>query len=210
MTGRRRWWRVWGLASAFVAGAMWLAGAGAAVAQGGPHPDNLRDREVIQTAYHEPSDTYFQLVSDVVDKTGTGKWRFAVTKARRASHEGRQGRLARIGSAERHQWLIESFDLDALPGAPGIWIGLRYWCGMRMLTWADGDELKPGAFHQPWSTPWHLSDIKCGSNKIAYMGVFYDRRNGRWRAAGPKKRFRYYLIEYPPAKEMPQQQEATR
>jgi len=172
-----------------------VAAAGAS-AREGPHPENLRDREVIQTAYHAESDTYFRLVSDVVNQTGTGKWAYAVEKARRASFKGREGRLAKVDTADKHQFIVEQFDFDDLMGAPGIWIGLRYWCGVRMLTWVDGEEHKAGAFGA-WDTPWYAGEIRCEQNDIPYMGVFYDRRSSRWRAMGYKKRFRYYLIEFP-------------
>jgi hypothetical protein len=166
----------------------------------GPHPKNLRDREVIKTAYHEPTDTYFQLASDIVDKTGTGKWAYAVAKARNAQFKGRQGQLAKIDSPELHRWFLETFDLRELSGNYGIWIGLRYWCGVRVLTWATGDEHKSSAF-APWDTPWYGGDVRCGRNNIPYMGVYYSQSSKRWKAIGYMKRFRYYLIEFPPKKQ---------
>jgi hypothetical protein len=181
-----------------VGGSVFAAAATAAPAPDGPHPENLRNRKVIETAYHAESDTYFQLLSDVVDKTGTGKWAYAVEKARRASFKGREGRLARIDNAELHQWVVETFDFADLTGNYGIWIGLRYWCGVRMLTWTDGDEHKPAAF-APWDRPWYGGDIRCGRNNIPYMGVYYTQQSQRWQAIGWQKRFRFYLVEYPPA-----------
>ena len=163
----------------------------------GPHPQNLRERKVIETAYHEPSDTYFQLVSDVVDRTGTGKWEYAVEKARNVEYKGRQGRLAKIDNAELHKWLVEAFDFDDLTGNYGIWIGLRYWCSVRELRWVDGAEHKPGQF-APWERPWYDGKIRCSTNKIPYMGVYYTQRTERWQAIGWQKRFRYYLVEFAP------------
>ena len=177
--------------------ALTVTSAAVAAQLPGPNPENLRNRKIIKTAYYEPKDTYFQLASDVVDKTGTGKWAYALEKARRAEYEGRQGRLAKVDSAELHQWVIETFEFSDLLANWGVWIGLRYWCGVRMLTWSTGEEHKPSDF-SAWDTPWYGGKIRCGRNEIPYMGVFYTQNTNRWKAMGYMKRFRYYLIEFPP------------
>ncbi len=187
----RRRWLATGLAGII------LATGTAVPANAAPNPKNLRNREILQTAYYEPRDAYFQLAKDVVNRTGTGKWAFAVQKARNTQYKDRKGRLARIDTAELHQWIVETFDFADLPASNGVWVGLRYWCGVRMLTWADGETHRPGAF-APWDTPWHRTDIRCGSNNMPYMGVYYEPQSSRWKATGYNKRFRYYLIEFPP------------
>jgi hypothetical protein len=185
---RRGWFAI------AVATSLLLVGAPGTPYAAGPHPENLRNREILASAYHEPSDTYFQLAKDVVDRTGTGKWAYAVQKARTARYKDREGRLARIDNAKLHQWVVETFDFGELNN--GIWIGLRYWCSVRMLTWIDGRTHSAGEF-APWGRPWHRTDIRCGHDDVPYMGVYYEPNLNVWKAAGPNKRFRFYLIEFP-------------
>lgn len=186
------------LLAAALAGIVAATGAGAPV-NAGPHPENLRKRHIIKTAYYEPQDTYFQLAEDVVTITGAGRWSYAVTKARNVTYRERQGRLAKIDSARLHRWIVETFDFSKLQQKNGVWVGLRYWCNVRELTWTDGELHRAGAF-APWDTPWYRTDIRCGKVNMPFMGVYYEPKSARWRAAGLKKNFRYYLIEFPPTK----------
>lgn len=166
-------------------------------------PRNFQEKNIIKTAYHAPSDTYFQLVGDVVNRTGTGKWAYAVAKAERMEHKGRQGRLAVVDNADLHRWIVNTFDFE-----DQVWIGLRYWCAARMLVWANGRE-HPSSGFGAWRAIWYRDSwSQCQKNQIPYMGVYYDGNTYRWRATGPKKRFHYYLVEYPPASR-PQQAESN-
>jgi len=158
-------------------------------------PRNFQQKIIVKTAYHTQSDTYFQLVKDVVIKTYTGKWPYAVMKAKRMEYKARRGRLAVIDTEELHRWVTNTFDFEKRK----VWIGLRYWCRARMLAWANGDTHSSNAFGA-WNAVWYRdSRSQCEKGQIQYMGVYYDGNTYRWRATGPAKEFPYYLVEYPPS-----------
>lgn len=150
------------------------------------HPAQAAD-----VIYHEPSDTYFELVvtGAAVEANRLG-WPAAAKRAAKKNYHGRQGRLAIVDTSEKHQFIQDNFDFP-LP----TWIGLRYWCSSRMLMWVDASIHAHTAF-QSWARPWHRTHIRCGKNKIPYMPVYYTE-DGRWQASGSAKKFRAFLVEYP-------------
>jgi len=154
---------------------------------------------------HNPeTGSYYQLVRDQTGPSGANglHWDQAAAKAARLTYKGRHGRLAVVDSAELHQWLLQQWDFGALGYGGDTWIGLRYWCSFRRLTWVTGDE-HPFNDFAIWDTPWYREDgIRCSTTKIPYMGVYINGQSSRWRATGFKKAYNYFIAEYPPAEDV--------
>ena len=145
--------------------------------------------------YYSGTGSYFQLVKDTREKRNGVSWQAAANAAQQLTYKGRQGRLAVVDKPSIHALLLEAYpDRANLRYGGRAWIGLRYWCGSRMLTWVTLEEHRSSAFG-PWARPWHRSRVTCASN-IPYMGVFYENNN-QWVAEGPLKRFPFYFVEYP-------------
>ena len=118
-----------------------------------------------------------------------------MSRAKRFDYKGRTGRLAVVDSKAVHRWLIRSFRLRG-----DTWIGLRYWCSYRQLAWVTGNKHALsafGAWHQPWARG---AKDYCASESVPFMPIYYNGKTARWQATGSNKSFRYYMIEYPPAK----------
>lgn len=147
------------------------------------------------SVYHPESGSYFQLVRDTRLKENGLRWHHAVEASRQLTYKGRPGRLAVVADPSVHALLLKAYPNRANLGYGGrAWIGLRYWCGTRMLTWVTLEQHSSSAFG-PWAHPWHRSQVTC-ANGVPYMGVFYQTSN-QWQAEGPLKRFPFYFVEYP-------------
>ena len=98
--------------------------------------------------YNPASQSYFQLLAQTTVKQ---TWRDARKAALSKTFKGVRGRLAVIDRPETHQFILRNFEVKK-----PMWIGLRYWCGFRMLEWnglrpySPGD---PGRF-QAWPPQW--------------------------------------------------------
>ncbi|MBB4212026.1 hypothetical protein EV659_1082 [Rhodothalassium salexigens DSM 2132] len=146
-------------------------------------------------ALHPESGSYFQFVRDLRPGSPGVTWAEADQAARAERFQGRPGRLAVIVSAAQYQWLLTAFPPNE---SSKIWLGLRYWCANRRLSWGQGIGFEQTGFGA-WDTPWHREDgIRCGlTRELPYMGVFIDPKSQLWRATGYRKRFRHYIVEYP-------------
>jgi hypothetical protein len=112
------------------------------------------------------------------------------------TYKGRRGRLAIVDNGALYGWILEKFELVSR-STEKTWIGLRYMCGSRALMWANGKEHPHSAFSF-WDYPWYRVDgIRCGKSKVPWMGVYISGETSRWRAAGDKKIYSRYLVEYP-------------
>jgi len=154
---------------------------------------------------HNPeTGSYYQLVRD---QTGPNQrfglnWDEAAAKARTLTYKGRQGGLAVITSADEHEWLLRQWELSGLPYGGHAWIGLRYWCTYRSMTWENGEEHPFNEF-SAWDTPWYREDgIRCSTTAIPWMGIYINAATGRWRATGLKKAYNYFIVEYPPEEDV--------
>lgn len=147
--------------------------------------------------YYEPSDTYFQLVSDSETHPDGIPWMDAAAAASKMTYKGRLGRLAIINDAATYAWILETFNLRSRSHSGNTWIGLRYLCSTLTLIRVTGEEQPRSAFSF-WDSPWYrLEGIRCGKTPVPYMGVYINGETNRWRAAGHKKHFIHYIVEYP-------------
>jgi hypothetical protein len=89
--------------------------------------------------------------------------------------------------------------MSPLGWADSAWIGLRYWCPTRSLSWVTGEELQNKTL-APWAQPWNRDQHTCSTANFPFMGVYYYRDQGRWQAVGPAKRFPYLFVEFPAPK----------
>ncbi len=181
-------------AAPFVAGACFgflalLLSSGPAAAADSPfgHP-----------VYNPHTKSYFELRDDNTDgKIRDGVWQAAHAHAASLSYKGARGRLAIVADLETHEFLNRNFRIDN-----ATWIGLRYWCTFRKLTWSDGSIHEPAAF-SAWAQSWHRMDLPpctaAGTAQTGYMSVYYLPTPGgmRWQAVGSSKGFRRYFVEYP-------------
>ena len=152
----------------------------------------------LETSYHRPSDTYFQLVQDWKTTQGVN-WSEARARATHLTYRGRVGRLAVIRSGDLFAWMLQALPLSAVQWGEGAtWIGLRYWCAANQLMWVDMKPQERGSF-APWAVPWNRGGGgSCVGVGASYMGVYHLGTIGRWQAVGPAKRFPHYIVEYPP------------
>ncbi|WP_281300077.1 MULTISPECIES: C-type lectin domain-containing protein [unclassified Iodidimonas] len=154
---------------------------------------------------------YYQLVRDQrnLDGHNVSFWKRANNTARSMTFRGRNGRLAVIDSPELYDWILEQWDVGSIQYDGDTWIGLRYWCNFRKLTWSDGSTHPFGAFG-PWDAQWYRNgDIRCGVNAMDYMPVYISKNTRRWKAAGQMKGYAYFLVEYPPSKTAADQAKAS-
>jgi len=185
-----------------------LATAGIALGQSGVNLENLR--QALQAGkefwksepiLNENTGSYYQFVYDAGGggRTNGVRWEKAFVKAQQMTLRDREGRLAKVDSQELYKWILRRWDLRGLGYGGRTWIGLRYWCPYRQLTWTSGEDHSFDAFGA-WDTPWYRPDgIRCSTGaNLPYMGVYIEGATGRWRATGYKKVFPYYLVEYPP------------
>ncbi len=167
--------------------------------------DGVRERSVKEARnltapiLYPGNGSYFLLVEDFSTGHHEGvDWQEARTQAVKRQYKGRRGRLAVIDSADLHQWVLTTFNLGQYYHEGRTWIGLRYWCRYRQLTLASGEAYPDTAF-TAWDRPWERpGGTTCTNNdKLPFMGVYIEGSVGRWRAAGYRKRYPYYLVEFP-------------
>lgn len=153
--------------------------------------------------YNPASKSYFQLFSD---NTHPGTWVAARERAHSKFFKGVRGRLAQVRSAETHEFLIRTFHLNN--PRLDVWIGLRYWCRLRMLQWEDERPFSPSdpeqfrIWHDPWERDANEPGGSCGmtgSRQQGFAPVYYRTLSGitLWQAVGAAKFFDYYLVEFP-------------
>jgi hypothetical protein len=149
--------------------------------------------------YNPASKSYFQLFDDNIHP---GHWQAARERATQKVFKGVHGRLAVIDSQETHNFVMQHFGLTWRDAS--VWIGLRYWCSVRMLQWEGSRPFppsEPGAFSL-WHTPWsRLGDDAClsgESRKAGFSPVYYRNIAGvvRWQAVAAAKYFDLYLVEF--------------
>lgn len=149
--------------------------------------------------YNPSSKSYFQLFNDNVNP---GTWDAARTRASGKVYKGVRGRLAVVDSLQTHKFILQKFGLDWREAS--VWIGLRYWCSVRMLQWEDGLPYSPSdADHfKVWHSRWARGDSDAcyadKSRKTGFAPVYYRNVGGtiRWQAVGAAKFFKTYLVEY--------------
>ena len=153
----------------------------------------------VQTSYFAPSDTYFRLMRDHAIHPQGPQWHEARALAAQMTYKGRPGRLAKIVDRELFAWVSSTFPLSTIKWADGAtWIGLRYWCKARVLSWVDMTA-HPHSEFAPWTVPWHMGGTPaCTGRKASYLGVFHLGRANGWQAVAPQKRFPHYIVEFPP------------
>jgi len=141
------------------------------------------------------------------DNRRPGTWDAAKIRAEEKSFKGVRGRLAVVDSAETHDFILRTFDLNERKWS--VWIGLRYWCKSHMLQWEWGrpySPTEPGRF-KIWHSQWSRnSDNDCGftmSQMKGYAPVYYRTIGSttRWQAVGAAKYFGFYLVEFATGKE---------
>ena len=150
--------------------------------------------------YNPASKSYFQLFTD---NEHPGNWDAARARAGQKVYKGVRGRLAVVDSPETHEFLLRAFDLDQRQLS--VWIGLRYWCSLRLLQWEEGRPFSPSDPDQfrLWHAEWSRSDENaCSFSRSARVGfapVYYRTISGltRWQAVGAAKYFSFYLVEFP-------------
>jgi len=172
--------------------------------------DAIRGRERVwrsEPVLHEGTGSYYQLVRDQSRQSTAGlSWDAAAEQARKLRHEGRRGRLAVVDSRALQDWLLERWEPGVLGWGGNIWIGLRYWCDYRRMTWSDGTEHPFSAF-AVWDRPWYATrsgEEGCSRRGESWLGVFIAGGSSRqWRAASQDIAVAHYIVEYPPPTETP-------
>ena len=72
----------------------------------------------LETSYHQPSDTYVQLVQDWKTTQGV-TWSEARNRASQLTHRGRVGRLAVIRSPDLFAWMLRALPLSTIQWGEG-------------------------------------------------------------------------------------------
>src|SRR5690606_32532542 len=135
--------------------------------------------------YNPASKSYFQLFNDNIHP---GNWEAARVRAAKHAYKGVRGRLAVIDKPETHVFVMRTFKLNQRGNA--VWIGLRYWCGARLLQWEDGMPFEPSSpkAFRLWHAEWSRSDEDaCSftrSGKVGFAPVYYRTIGSltRWQA----------------------------
>jgi hypothetical protein len=154
--------------------------------------------------YNPASQSYFQLFGD---NQNPGNWEAAKVRAGQKSFKGIRGRLAVVDSAQTHDFVLRTFDLNTRKIS--VWIGLRYWCNARLLQWEEQRAFSPSdpGHFKIWHAQWSRSDESActlsKSTKVGFAPVYYRTIGNvtRWQAVGAAKYFNYYLVEFPEKKE---------
>ena len=196
VTGKAVWTRV-GLTGAIIASVAYLIACGAALAA-----NQFVDKHG-PVVYNPHTKSYFQLFRDNVH--GGGRWANALDRAKTKYYKGIAGRLAHVEDPETHQFLVENLGLrhEREP----IWIGLRYWCSLKMLQWTSDRAFSPSdadrfrMWHTYWSAQGPNSsacDLSASYGRRGFAPVYYTTINGvtRWQATGAAKFYDRYVVEY--------------
>lgn len=151
-------------------------------------------RVVKEPTYNPHTKSYFELRRVPNPAMQGTRWEEAANRATKLTYKGVNGRLAIVRDLQTHEFLLK------FPIPKQTWIGLRLDCSTRELKWVDGSTLEKDGFNAWTLGQWYLTDgITCSEQKnMPHMGVFYDSKEKfRWKAAGRKKAFDFFLIEYP-------------
>jgi hypothetical protein len=149
--------------------------------------------------YDEHAKSYFALVGIAPGDIAWGKAR---AQAEKLVFKNVHGRLAIVRDQQTHDFIEKTFR--------GIhhqaFVGLRFWCQLSKLQWVDGTSPPDNTF-APWNQPWYRSQYdSCAAlhpSATTYMGVHYETPEESstgtlvLRAAGPAKKFSFYLVEFP-------------
>ena len=152
--------------------------------------------------YNPHTKSYFRLYRDNVHP---GRWSTAVTRAKTKIFKGVTGRLAHVEDMETHKFLIANLGLKK--EKEPIWIGLRYWCHLKMLQWTSDRAFSPADSDRfrIWHTNWSAQgpnasacDLTASKGRRGYAPVFYRTRDSvtRWQATGAAKYFKNYVVEF--------------
>ena len=152
--------------------------------------------------YNPHTKSHFQLFRDNIHP---GRWVSAHARAKTKYYKGVAGRLAHVEDLETHQFLIENLGLknEKQP----IWIGLRYWCALKMLQWTSDRAFSPSdpERFRIWHTNWSAQgpnqtacDMSASYGPRGFTPVYYRTINGvtRWQATGAGKYYDRYIVEY--------------
>ena len=149
--------------------------------------------------YNPHTKSYFQLFRD-----NTTNWDSANKLAKTKYHKGVAGRLAHVEDMETHTFLLANLAIKKERNP--VWIGLRYWCRLKMLQWTSDRAYSPSdpEHFRIWHTNWshHGSRVSsaCDSSSgpRSYVPVYYRTINGvtRWQAIGAGKFYVAYIVEY--------------
>lgn len=153
--------------------------------------------------YHEPTDTYFELVNrlEQYPESRNSQWPMVKEWAERRMYKDRRGRLAVVDTREKNNFLRDTFKPSR-----AAWIGLRYFCENNGLMWVNGKRLDRAKF-QNWGVVWNVEGGKANNvnrvtscTQIPYRGVHYWPVDAgfRWNANGSGKSFDFFFVEYPP------------
>ncbi len=122
-------------------------------------------------------------------------WVRARKAAMQRTWNGIRGQLAKVDNGELNHFLRTTFEPRG-----GAWIGLRYYCSLGRLVWANG-TVHGRADYKNWAFQWGQGSA-CNSNrtnKVAPVYVTGARDGFVWKAQGSSKEFRAYFVEYVPA-----------
>lgn len=151
--------------------------------------------------YNPNTKSYFQLFSD-----SSGNWETANKNAKTKIFKGVAGRLAHVEDKETHEFIVEN--LEIRNHKQPVWIGLRYWCSLKMLQWTSDRAYSPSdpghfkIWHTDWSSGGRGGASACtltaSTGRRGYTPVYYRTINGitRWQAIGAAKAYNGYLVEY--------------
>lgn len=175
----------------------------------GPAPASATpsDPERDSPIYYNPATkSYFQLVWAPVGYSGRGKdlheinWGWSNNVARSRVYKGVRGRLAVVKDKATNDFLRDTFHTIGY-----VWVGLRYWCGVRRLQWTTGEVL-PLDGYENWDPNWNRTYQGKGCTfgySFDYTSVAYTPYNEgfRWTTWGYAKEFYHFFVEYPTGKE---------
>lgn len=168
-------------------------------------PDLWAAEGPLQSApiYNPATKSYFQLFNDDLHPS----WEGVRAQAESKVFKGVRGRLAVVDTLEKHKFVLQNFHFNWHEAS--VWIGLRYWCSVRMLQWEDGLPYSPSdADHfRLWHSRWARSESAgsvadpCGMDASLRQGfapVYYRNIGGvvRWQAVGAGKGFSNFLVEF--------------
>lgn len=143
--------------------------------------------------YNPESRSYFELRA-APPNINLG-WDAASRMARASEYKGVRGQLAIVDDIATHEFLRDTFFLSE-----PSWIGLRFWCGVRKLSWADGTVHELTAF-KAWARPWMATPRggrACSRGVVAHPVIYTPHARGfLWQAVPAEARLRYYFVEYP-------------
>ncbi|MAU42112.1 MAG: hypothetical protein CMF31_10890 [Kordiimonas sp.] len=154
--------------------------------------------KVLSGPYYNPKTKSYFAMLQMPSHYANNRWQNAEAKARSSTLMGTPGHLAIIKTYDTH-----AFIRDNLKPVKASWIGMKYDCGSKTLSWVDGSDGSKQRF-KAWHARWHRTNITCTTQHIPFMPVYYlPLHDGfRWQASGPSKEFFEYMVEYPTGKKV--------